>query len=48
MADARAAVVSTHRLRPGADAALLEQRLFKEALHEIGHSFGLGHCDDPR
>jgi archaemetzincin len=48
MAEGHAAVVSARRLRAGADAALLGQRLFKEALHEIGHSFGLGHCDDRR
>jgi archaemetzincin len=47
----RCAVVSCHRLRdefyglpPRAD--LLEQRLMKEAVHEIGHTFGLTHCDD--
>jgi archaemetzincin len=46
MAGGRAAVVSAHRLRPGADDALLQQRLFKEAVHEVGHSFGLRHCID--
>jgi archaemetzincin len=44
----RAAVVSLHRLRLGADAALLRERLLKEALHEIGHTFGLPHCSDMR
>ncbi|OGV71746.1 MAG: hypothetical protein A3K19_25410 [Lentisphaerae bacterium RIFOXYB12_FULL_65_16] len=28
------------------DAALLEERLLKEALHEIGHMMSLHHCDD--
>jgi archaemetzincin len=42
----RAAVVSLHRLRVGAGAALLRERLLKEALHEIGHTFGLPHCFD--
>ncbi len=46
-----AAVVSTARLcftydeRP-APAALLEARLLKECLHELGHTFGLVHCTD--
>jgi len=45
------AVVSTFRLReelyglPG-DGALLLDRLTKEAVHELGHTFGLRHCDD--
>jgi len=42
----RAAVVSLHRLRLGAGTALLRERLLKEALHEIGHTFGLAHCFD--
>jgi archaemetzincin len=42
-------VVSTHRLRnalyglPPAPA-LEDERLLKEALHELGHTFGLLHC----
>jgi archaemetzincin len=47
-----AAVVSTYRLQPefsGAppDLMLLQQRLSKECLHEIGHLFGLVHCENP-
>jgi archaemetzincin len=45
----RGAVVSIHRLRSEAyglppDAALLRARLIKEAVHELGHTFGLVHC----
>ena len=48
-----AALVSTHRLRNDfyglpADSGLLFARLVKEALHEIGHNFGLKHCGDWR
>ncbi|HET7825981.1 MAG TPA: archaemetzincin family Zn-dependent metalloprotease [Anaeromyxobacter sp.] len=42
-----AAVVSTARLAEGADAVgrrVLVERLAKEAVHEIGHAFGLLHC----
>lgn len=47
------AVVSMHRLRQEfyglpADAALLRQRLIKEAVHEIGHTINLTHCEDYR
>ncbi len=46
----RAAIVSTHRLGlapgfPVAHAALC-RRLLKEAVHELGHTFGLRHCPD--
>ena len=45
------ALVSTHRLRPEfygmpKDPGLLQGRLLKEALHELGHTFGLCHCPD--
>jgi archaemetzincin len=45
------AIVSTHRLRQEfyglpADDALLAERLLKEAIHEIGHTVGLVHCED--
>jgi len=48
---AAAALVSTHRLRPEfygmpQDPELLQARLLKEALHELGHTFGLRHCSD--
>jgi archaemetzincin len=47
-----AAVVSTHRLRNErlgmpSDPELLFARLTKEAVHELGHTFGLTHCLDP-
>ena len=46
-----AALVSTYRLRPefygeGADGGVLAGRLLKEALHELGHTYGLRHCQD--
>jgi archaemetzincin len=45
------AVVSTHRLRQEfyglpTDPELLHERLLKESLHELGHTFGLRHCPD--
>jgi archaemetzincin len=47
------AVVSTFRLRQEfyglqADSLLLNQRLLKEALHELGHTLDLRHCPDYR
>jgi archaemetzincin len=48
-----AAVVSTHRLRQEfygleQDSKLLGERLVKEAVHELGHTLELRHCDDYR
>lgn len=48
-----AAAVSLHRLRSEfygepADANVLFQRTLKEAVHELGHSFGLKHCYNAR
>lgn len=45
------AVVSYHRLQPeryglAADRRLLMNRLVKESLHELGHTYGLVHCRD--
>jgi archaemetzincin len=47
------AVVSAHRLRQEfyglpADRKLFRQRLIKEAVHEVGHTLHLTHCDDYR
>ena len=39
-----AAVVSIARLRDAAMPALVTGRLAKEAVHEVGHTFGLVHC----
>jgi archaemetzincin len=44
-----AALVSTHRLRNQfygipEDETLLRNRLLKEGIHELGHTFGLIHC----
>jgi archaemetzincin len=45
------AVVSLHRLRQEfyglpRDRNILNQRLLKEAVHEVGHTVNLTHCDD--
>ncbi len=47
------AVLSTHRLRQEfyglpPDSELFRQRLIKEAVHEVGHTLNLTHCDDYR
>ena len=48
-----ASVISLHRLRqefyhlPGNEDVFFERAL-KESLHELGHNFGLAHCEDER
>ena len=47
----RACVFSSYRLRNELyglppSPILLRQRSFKEALHELGHTYGLRHCSD--
>jgi archaemetzincin len=51
--DGRIALVSLCRLHQEfyglpADEQTLRERTSKEVLHELGHTFGLVHCSDPR
>jgi len=49
----KAATISSHRLDNQLyglpdDPAVLFERICKEGIHELGHTFGLAHCHDPR
>ena len=49
----KTAVISTYRLHQSTynlpeDKKLFKRRLMTEAVHELGHTFGLGHCDNPK
>ena len=52
-ASLKAAVISLTRLRQTfyhlpEDQNLFHQRVLTEAVHELGHTYGLGHCGNPR
>lgn len=47
------AIISLHRLRQefygkDADRSILVERIIKEAVHELGHVWGVRHCPNPR
>ena len=42
----RTALVFTSRLRWMAGEELFRERVFKEIMHELGHVFGLSHCNN--
>jgi archaemetzincin len=49
----RRAIISVTRLRQEyygkrRNQRLFEERMVKESVHELGHTWGLGHCPNPR
>ena len=52
LAHAKGAVISLTRLRQGfydlpENEGLFHHRVLIEAVHELGHTYGLGHCNNP-
>lgn len=46
--DGKACIISTYRLIDGLEASnftKINERIVKEAIHELGHTFNLRHCD---
>ena len=53
IADRRNALISLHRLGQPfynlpEDKKIFRRRVVVEAVHELGHTFGLAHCENPR
>jgi archaemetzincin len=53
MPDGQAAFIALPRLRPSfyglsEDLSRFRQRVLTEAVHELGHTWGLAHCPNPR
>jgi len=52
-ATTKAAVISLTRLRQSfyklpEDREIFRKRVLTEAVHELGHTYRLGHCENPR